>query len=82
MGCNCKNQGWRAPPESNFPDAPEPSQYQRRLFLCAGCADLQRFHAGVPPGADVGLLDRCGACGCFVRAKALLAGQSCPQGKW
>lgn len=82
MGCNCKNQGWRAPPESNFPDAPEPSQYQRRLFLCAHCDALQRFHAGAAAGADVGLLDRCGECGCFVRGKALLAGQSCPLGKW
>lgn len=42
----------------------------RRLATCADCP-LWDDAAG-----------RCGACGCFTRAKAALAGERCPQGLW
>lgn len=83
MGCNC-NRGWQGGvlPKPAPPSEAAPSQYQQRLLLCASCDKLRRLHGGLPPGADVGLLDRCGECGCLVKAKAFLSGQRCPLGKW
>ena len=88
MGCNC-NRGWQGVVGQDgvkdnlaHHSESEPSQYQQRLLLCASCGKLRRLHGGLPPGADVGLLDRCGECGCLVKAKAFLSGQRCPLGKW
>lgn len=57
----------------------------RRLAECAVCPALLR-HRQDPKDDDVihgvGIFDRCGACGCFVRAKTLLVNQACPLGKW
>ena len=57
----------------------------RRLAECAVCPALLQ-HRQDPKDDDViqgvGIFDRCGACGCFVRAKTLLADQACPLGKW
>lgn len=54
---------------------------QARLGVCKRCDKLQRFHKGLPASADIGLLDRCGACGCVLRAKATFE-FNCPLGKW
>lgn len=53
-----------------------------RLGACAVCPMLQRAVSGLPQGADVGLADRCASCGCFVRAKVLIASEACPDGRW
>lgn len=53
-----------------------------RLHHCQYCPDLQRFHDWLPVGADVGSLDRCGACGCFVQVKTAYDGFACPKGRW
>ena len=56
-----------------------------RLAECAVCPALLQ-HPQDPEDGDVihgiGFFDRCGICGCFVRAKTLLADQSCPLDKW
>lgn len=54
---------------------------QTRLEMCKHCDQLQRWHKGLPEAADIGLLDRCGACGCVLRAKATFE-FDCPLGKW
>ena len=46
-----------------------------RLEACKECEHL-------PESADVGLMDRCSECGCFVRAKVLIGSEQCPMGKW
>jgi hypothetical protein len=40
-----------------------------RLGVCLSCEEL-------------GALDRCRVCGCFVRAKTVLNNMECPLGKW
>lgn len=52
-----------------------------KLAACQECPALVRFHAQLPRTAPIGLLDRCGECGCFIRAKAAL-NFDCPLGKW
>lgn len=52
-----------------------------RLQTCQSCSDIVRWHKGLPETAEVGLMDRCGACGCFLRAKAKFD-FDCPKGKW
>lgn len=44
----------------------------RRLSICDACPKKETL-IGQP---------RCGACGCFLKAKAALATESCPEGKW
>lgn len=55
-----------------------------RLAQCRTCPELKRFQRGLPENADIGLLDRCGACGCLLRAKTAYAGEAfvCPKGLW
>lgn len=53
-----------------------------RLAICQACPHLQRFHKGLPDGADIGLLDTCAECGCFIKAKTKLNTAFCPIGKW
>ncbi len=43
-----------------------------RRRICQGCEKFTR----------TAVFGRCGECGCFVRAKTTLAGESCPIGKW
>lgn len=43
---------------------------QRRLTICRGCDYFKRES------------ERCAKCGCFLRAKAALALEHCPVGKW
>jgi len=65
------------------------AEYKRRLAVCSGCPDLARFH-NLPLGADVGKLDRCALCGCFVKVKAWRKATAdaardwwdCPAEKW
>jgi hypothetical protein len=47
----------------------------RRRVLCEG--DGSR-----PPCERLTLGAICSACGCIARAKVLVAGESCPLGKW
>lgn len=56
----------------------------QRLNHCATCPALIRHRQNSPESIvqGIGLFDRCGACGCFVRAKTLLVDQTCPLGKW
>lgn len=53
-----------------------------RLAICKTCDQLERFHKGIPESADVGLLDKCKACGCqSIKTKAAFAFE-CKLGKW
>jgi hypothetical protein len=45
-----------------------PEARDKRLQTCAGC----EYHTGL----------RCRVCGCFTGAKAALAHEECPVGKW
>lgn len=72
MACNCKNEL----------SVVKSEPYAQRLGLCANCDALKRLHGGLPKGADVGLLDRCGECGCLVKVKAALGSQHCPRNLW
>ena len=58
--------------------------YNRRLRTCGNCDYLERYHRHLPKGADLSKLDRCGECGCFVKAKAKFAGENfkCPKNFW
>lgn len=42
--------------------------------ICAGC---DKYQPGALPVAD-----KCGQCGCFLSAKARMATEACPLGKW
>ncbi len=53
---------------------PKPSKRKHRLALCMACPHRE---AGAIPQVD-----RCGKCGCFIAAKVIPPGQSCPVGKW
>lgn len=44
----------------------------KRLSVCEGCPRKEMV-LGQP---------RCGACGCFCKAKAALATETCPEGRW
>lgn len=80
MGCGCgKNKA--VPVDDNQP-AVGRKTYRERLKICSNCPTLKRWHDGVPLGADVGALDRCSDCGCFMTAKAFFPIFECPQGKW
>lgn len=65
-------------------DRADDETIRARLLTCAGCPQLERnplLH--LPPGASgVSPASRCRACGCFVAAKARLASESCPEGRW
>ncbi|PIT48530.1 hypothetical protein [Snodgrassella alvi] len=58
------------------------ANYQERLKICGNCTNLKRFHEIVPLGTPATKLDKCGKCGCFVAAKAVLFNQKCPDRKW
>lgn len=89
-GCNTCGQGWHTVKQGTVGLAKMVAGIDRspdelaaeRLAVCRGCDRLRRFVQGLPAGADVGLSDRCDACGCFVRAKVLIAGESCPLERW
>jgi hypothetical protein len=49
---------------------------RRRLEVCAGCAKVMKGPAGIT------MASRCLVCRCFVRAKAALVDEKCPEGKW
>lgn len=51
-----------------------PVEQAARLKVCVGC-DQFEIATGKRPA-------RCADCGCFVKAKATLATESCPRGKW
>jgi hypothetical protein len=46
--------------------------YSERLALCQACPELANRLTG----------RYCKLCGCFVKAKAMREGDSCPIGKW
>ena len=49
----------------------DPKTVEERRAICAACP----FKVG-------GLLARCRACGCVIKAKTALESSSCPKGKW
>lgn len=63
-------------------DRPDDAVVAHRLATCAGCDEVKRVIHGLPVGADVVVGDTCRACGCVIRAKALLLSETCPKGKW
>lgn len=46
--------------------------FDQRMQICRGCPELKVKLIG----------SYCEVCGCNVKAKARLTGQSCPLGKW
>lgn len=84
--CNCNNKGWgifkRSPDTAPEQEEAEPSLSKRRLNICAECPKVIRYSKGVPIGADIGLLDRCVDCGCYLRVKVKLSDEKCPNKEW
>ena len=56
---------------------------KHNLSVCSNCDDLKRFN-DLPKGADLGLFDSCGICGCYIKQKVKRLGKNwtCPAGKW
>jgi len=54
------------------------SQKKERLKICRVCPS----HKGKILGVSIPCLERCGECGCFLRAKTELKFAVCPKGKW
>ena len=63
--------------------AAEDDIIKHNLGVCANCDDLKRFNE-LPKGADLGLFDSCGICGCYIKQKVKRLGKNwtCPAGKW
>jgi len=57
-------------------DRPIQDVVNRRRAICRGCE-----HA-IPCVGKVGRYCRCGKCGCLLKAKTAIKGQTCPAGKW
>lgn len=91
MGCNSCAKGWLTTAAHGAVglakvaagvDKSSDDIAAERLAVCKGCEHLTRAVKGLPESADVGLMDRCNECGCFVRAKVLIGSEQCPLGKW
>lgn len=54
-------------------EAPSGSKRQARLSICAECPNIRK--------AENALFDRCGVCGCILRALTFIPGR-CPIQKW
>lgn len=56
---------------------------KHNLSVCSMCDNLKRFNE-LPKGADLGLFDSCGICGCYIKQKVKRLGKNwtCPAGKW
>lgn len=63
--------------------AAEDDIIKHNLGVCSMCDDLKRFNE-LPKGADLGLFDTCGICGCYIKQKVKRLGKNwtCPAGKW
>ena len=63
--------------------AAEDDIIKHNLSVCSMCDDLKRFNE-LPKGADLGLFDACGVCGCPIKQKVKRLGKNwtCPAGKW
>ena len=63
--------------------APDFDIIKHNLSVCSNCDDLKRFNE-LPKGADLGLFDTCGICGCPVKQKVKRLGKNwtCPAGEW
>lgn len=63
--------------------AAEDDIIKHNLGVCSNCDDLKRFNE-LPKGADLGLFDTCGICGCPIKQKVKRLGKNwnCPAGKW
>lgn len=63
--------------------AAEDDIIKHNLGVCSNCDDLKRFNE-LPKGADLGLFDHCGICGCYIKQKVKRLGKNwtCPAGKW
>ena len=63
--------------------AAEDDIIKHNLGVCSNCDDLKRFNE-LPKGADLGLFDACGICGCYIKQKVKRLGKNwtCPAGKW
>ena len=60
--------------------ATPPDQFKARLRICWDCDKAQPLMiAGVP---IVGKKSQCAECGCVIKAKASIAAENCPLGKW
>lgn len=80
MSCNCGSGNKM--PEHTDESKQEPTEYQSRLSFCSECEELRHFRSDSPVSTKAGIMDRCGVCGCFVKAKALIPFEHCPLEKW
>jgi hypothetical protein len=54
-------------------DPADPATVEHRQKTCAACEHVT---------LTLGVLKRCGKCGCALAAKTRVAGERCPIGKW
>ncbi|MDK4545156.1 hypothetical protein QG083_05075 [Kingella kingae] len=88
MTCNSCKQGWLINGATGVARAAlgvgtvDDDLIAKRLNICKTCEHMMRAVAGIDHTADVGLMDKCNQCGCYVRAKVKLDDAHCPKGRW